>query len=113
MIALAYAQTAQNVAAQPDALGSFLPMIVVVVIFWIFMVRPQMKRAKEHKNLLAQLQKGDEVATQGGIVGRVHKVDDNYVVLVTSGNQKMMVQKPAITMVLPKGTLKAQGIETD
>lgn len=77
------------------------------------MIRPQMKRAKEHKNLLAQLQKGDEVVTQGGVVGRVQKVDENYVVIVVSNNTKMMVQKPAITMVLPKGTLKSQGIEVE
>lgn len=112
MISLAYAQTAAA-APQGDAIGSFLPMIVILIIFWIFMIRPQMKRAKEHKNLLAQLQKGDEVVTQGGVVGRVQKVDENYVVIVVSNNTKMMVQKPAITMVLPKGTLKSQGIEVE
>ncbi len=113
MISLAYAQTAAAAAPQGDAIGSFLPMIVILIIFWIFMIRPQMKRAKEHKNLLAQLQKGDEVVTQGGVVGRVQKVDENYVVIVVSNNTKMMVQKPAITMVLPKGTLKSQGIEVE
>ena len=113
MISLAYAQTAAGAAPQGDVIGSFLPMIVILIIFWIFMIRPQMKRAKEHKNLLAQLQKGDEVATQGGLVGRVHKVDENYVIVAVSQNAKIMVQKPAITMVLPKGTLKSQGIDAE
>ena len=113
MISLAYAQTAATAAPQGDVIGSFLPMIVILIIFWIFMIRPQMKRAKEHKNLLAQLQKGDEVVTQGGLVGRVHKVDENYVIVAVSQNAKIMVQKPAITMVLPKGTLKAQGIDAE
>ena len=113
MISLAYAQSAATAHPEGDVIGSFLPMIVILIIFWIFMIRPQMKRAKEHKNLLAQLQKGDEVVTQGGLVGRVQKVDENYVVIIVSGNTKMMVQKPAITMVLPKGTLKSQGMDAE
>jgi preprotein translocase subunit YajC len=84
-----------------------LPMILMFVVLWFLMIRPQMKKAKEHKALLAAIAKGDEVVTQGGIVGRVSKVGDSYVNIEIATGTDIVVQKPAITLVLPKGTLKS------
>ena len=107
MISLAHAQTA---AASADPTGGFmqlLPMILMFVVLWFFMIRPQMKKAKEHKALLAALAKGDEVVTQGGIVGKVTKVGDSYVSVEIATGTEVVVQKPSIGLVLPKGTLKS------
>jgi preprotein translocase subunit YajC len=76
------------------------------VVLWFLMIRPQMKKAKEHKALLEALAKGDEVVTQGGLVGKITKVGDNYVSLEIAEGTEVVVQKPAIGLVLPKGTLK-------
>lgn len=92
---------------------SFIPMILILVVFYFFMMRPQMKRAKEHKALLEGLQKGDEIVTQGGLIGKVSKVDDNYVSIIVATNTEIMVQKPAISMLLPKGTIKNQGLSLE
>ncbi|MBL8418081.1 MAG: preprotein translocase subunit YajC [Dechloromonas sp.] len=107
MISLAHAQTA---AASSDPTGGFmqlLPMILMFVVLWFLMVRPQMKKAKEHKALIAALAKGDEVVTSGGLVGKVIKVGDNYVTLEIAEGTEVVVQKPSIGLVLPKGTLKS------
>jgi preprotein translocase subunit YajC len=107
MISLAHAQTA---AASSDPTGGFmqlLPMILMFVVLWFLMVRPQMKKAKEHKALIAALAKGDEVVTGGGLVGKVTKVGDNYVTLEIAEGTEVIVQKPSIGLVLPKGTLKS------
>ncbi|MCE1240826.1 MAG: preprotein translocase subunit YajC [Azonexaceae bacterium] len=106
MISLAHAQT----AGAADPTGGFmqlLPMILMFVVLWFLMIRPQMKKAKEHKALLAALQKGDEVVTGGGLVGKVIKVDDNYVKVEIAEGTEVVVQKPAVAIVLPKGTLKS------
>jgi len=106
MISLAHAQT----AGAADPTGGFmqlLPMILMFVVLWFLMIRPQMKKAKEHKALLAALQKGDEVVTGGGLVGRVTKVDDAYVNVEIAEGVEVVVQKPAVAIVLPKGTLKS------
>ena len=105
MISLAYAQT----AGAADASGGFmqlLPMILMFGVLWFLMIRPQMKKAKEHKALVEALAKGDEVVTQGGLAGRITKVGDNYVSLEIAEGTEVVVQKPAIGLVLPKGTLK-------
>ena len=106
MISLAHAQTAG--AADPtSSLMQILPMILMFVVLWFLMIRPQMKKAKEHKALLAGLAKGDEVVTQGGIVGKVTKVGENYVSVEIAEGTEVVVQKPSIGLVLPKGTLKS------
>jgi len=107
MISLAHAQTAAASADPTGGLMQMLPMILMFVVLWFFMIRPQMKKAKEHKNLLAALAKGDEVVTQGGIVGKVTKVGDSYVTVEIAANTEVVVQKPSIGLVLPKGTLKS------
>ena len=106
MISLAHAQTAG--AADPTGgLMQFLPMIVIFAVMWLLMIRPQMKKAKEHKALLEALAKGDEVVTQGGIVGKVVTISDAYVTVEIAAGTEVVVQKPAIGLVLPKGTLKS------
>ena len=107
MISLAHAQTAAASADPTGGLMQMLPMILMFVVLWFFMIRPQMKKAKEHKNLLAALAKGDEVVTQGGIVGKVTKVGDSYETVEIAANTEVVVQKPSIGLVLPKGTLKS------
>ncbi|UCV04756.1 preprotein translocase subunit YajC [Dechloromonas denitrificans] len=106
MISLAHAQTAG--AADPTSgLMQILPMILMFVVLWFLMIRPQMKKAKEHKALIAAIAKGDEVVTGGGLVGKVVKVGDSYVTLEIAEGTEVVVQKPAIGLVLPKGTLKS------
>lgn len=78
-----------------------------LVIFYLMIWRPQAKRAKEQKNLLSNLQKGDEVVTNGGIAGKIVKVADDFVVLEVSDTVELKFQKGAIAATLPKGTLKA------
>ena len=107
MISLAHAQTAGAAADPMGGLMQMLPMILMFVVLWFLMIRPQMKKAKEHKALLAGLAKGDEVVTQGGIVGKVSKVGDSYVTVEIAANTEVVVQKPSIGLVLPKGTLKS------
>jgi preprotein translocase subunit YajC len=107
MISLAQAQTAVASADPTGSLMQMLPMILMFVVLWFLMIRPQMKKSKEHKALLAAIAKGDEVVTQGGIVGRVTKVGDSYVSVEIATGTEVVVQKPSIGMVLPKGTLKS------
>lgn len=100
---------AADAATAPQQGGgmSFFIMIGVLILFMYFGVwRPQSRRAKEHRNLLASLAKGDEVMTAGGILGRVVKVNDNYVTLSLNETVEIMMQKSSIVNVLPKGTLK-------
>jgi preprotein translocase subunit YajC len=106
MISLAHAQT----AGAADPTGGFmqlLPMILMFVVLWFLMIRPQMKKSKEHKALLAAIAKGDEVVTQGGLVGKVAKVGESYITLEIATGTEVVVQKPAVSLVLPKGTLKS------
>ena len=107
MLSLAHAQTAGAAADPTGGFMQLLPMILMFVVLWFLMIRPQMKKAKEHKALLAGLAKGDEVVTQGGIVGKVTKVGENYVSVEIAEGTEVVVQKPSIGLVLPKGTLKS------
>ncbi|CAG2148158.1 preprotein translocase subunit YajC [Ralstonia mannitolilytica] len=86
---------------------SFLPIILMFVVLWFIMIRPQMKRQKETKAMLEALAKGDEVVTAGGILGKVTKVAEQFVTVEIAANTEITVQKSAVTAVLPKGTLKA------
>lgn len=93
-------------AAAASSLTSFLPLIVIFVLFWFMLIRPQMKQAKEHGKMLAALQKNDEVATSGGLVGKVVKVGESFVSLEIAPETVVNVQKHTIQTLLPKGTLK-------
>ena len=86
---------------------SFLPIILMFVVLWFIMIRPQMKRQKESKAMLEALAKNDEVVTAGGILGRVTKVNEQYVTIEIAAGTEITVQKSAVTTVLPKGSLKS------
>lgn len=104
-ISNAFAQGAP--AADPTGgLMQLLPIILMFVVLWFLMVRPQMKRAKEHKAMIQSLSKGDEVVTQGGIAGRITGIDNDFVRVEIAKGVEVTVQKPTIAAVLPKGTLK-------
>ena len=108
LIPAAYADAAAPAAAAGPAGSGFewVFLIGFLVIFYLMIWRPQAKRAKEHKNLLGSLQKGDEVVTSGGIAGKVTKVTDDFEVIEVSDNVELKFQKQAIAATLPKGTLK-------
>ena len=106
LISNAYAQTAAAAAGPMDSVMQFLPIILMFAVLYFLMVRPQMKKAKEHKALLEALAKGDEVVTQGGLAGRITKVGDDFVSIAIADNVEIQMQKGAISLVLPKGTLK-------
>jgi preprotein translocase subunit YajC len=97
---------AADTAAIP-ALSSFIPFILIFVLFWFILIRPQMKQAKEHRLMLAALQKGDEVATSGGIVGKIVKITDAYISLEIATDVIINVQKPTVQTKLEKGTIKS------
>ena len=108
-ISTAYAQSTGG-STEQQIMG-FLPIILMFVVLYFLMIRPQMKRAKEHRTMLAALQKGDEVITTGGVVGKVSKVGDGYVTVEVAYNGEkaieMQFQKAAVQTLLPKGTIKA------
>lgn len=103
-ISTAYAAPAT--AATPDW-TSFVPLIVIFVLFWFMLIRPQMKQAKEQRKMIEALQKGDEVTTAGGIVGKVAKVSEGFVALEIAPEIVINVQKHTIQTLLPKGTIKS------
>lgn len=110
LIAPAYAQAAP--AAAPGGLfgggmgGLIFPLVLLAVMYFL-MIRPQMKRAKEHKGMLEKLSRGDEVLTNGGIAGTVSEIGENFISVEIADNVRIRVQKGAIANVLPKGTLKS------
>lgn len=104
LIASAYAQDA---APQGGSLMSFLPLIIIFVIFYFLLIRPQMKRAKEHRALVAGLSKGDEVVTNGGLLGKIRDVGDTFLTVELAENVEIKLQKHAVASVMPKGTVKS------
>ena len=104
MIGTAYAQAAGSAAPGGDLMG-MLPILLMFVVLYFLMIRPQMKKAKEHKTMLEALQKGDEVIAVG-ILGKISKISDNFVSLEIAPNTTIQVQKQAVTTLLPKGTIK-------
>lgn len=105
LISTAHAQTAA--ATSGGGYEQILMMVAMFAVLYFIMIRPQMKRAKEHKALVEGLAKGDEVVTQGGIAGRISKVGDSFVSIEIADKVEVQVQKPAIQLVLPKGSLKS------
>jgi len=104
LISPAYAQAT---GATGSDLMSFLPMVAIFVVFYFLLIRPQQKRAKETKSMLSALQKGDEVVTAGGVVGKLTKLNDSYATVEIAPNVEITVQRSAISLLLPKGTIKA------
>ena len=106
LISSAYAQAAG--AAEPGSgLMGILPIILMFVVLWFLMIRPQQKKAKQHEAMVNALAKGDEVVTGGGIAGRITKVGEGYVTVEIAEGVEINVQKMAIHLLLPKGTLKS------
>ncbi len=114
LISPAYAQAAGG-STEQQIIG-FLPIILMFVVLYFLMIRPQMKRAKEHKTMLEALKRGDEVVTSGGLIGRVTKVGESYVTIEVArtpegkGSEatiEMNFQKAAVQTLLPNGTIKA------
>jgi len=110
LISNAYAQAAGAAADPMGGLMGMLPILLMFVVLWFVMIRPQMKKAKEQQKMVSELAKGDEVITQGGIAGRIAKVGENYLSLEVAdgkdGPMVITVQKGAVGALLPKGTLK-------
>jgi len=104
LISPAWAQA--PAAAQGGGIESILLIVVMFGVMYFLMIRPQMKRAKEHKSMVDSLQKGDEVITAGGILGRITKVDDQYVTVAIAASVEIQAQRQAVQTVLPKGTIK-------
>ena len=97
---------AQSGAAQGGGIESMLLIVLMFGVLYFLMIRPQMKRAKEHKSMVEALQKGDEVVSAGGILGRVSKLNENYVTLEIANGVEVQIQRSAVQVVLPKGTIK-------
>jgi preprotein translocase subunit YajC len=91
---------------QGDPLMSFLPLIFIFVVFYFLLIRPQAKKAKEHKQMVEALAKGDEVVTNGGLLGRISKVGDNFIELDITEGITVKVQRQAVANLMPKGTIK-------
>jgi preprotein translocase subunit YajC len=109
LISSAWAQTAPAATGggSPESmLFSLLPLILMFVVLYFLMIRPQMKRQKEHKSMIDALAKGDEVVTAGGMLGRVAKLGDSFLHLDVGGNQEVQVERSAVVRVMPKGTMK-------
>ena len=107
-ISQAIAQTAPAAAAggTESTLFSLLPLVLMFVVLYFIMIRPQMKRQKEHKALVEAIAKGDEVVFGGGLLGRVSKVGESYIAVEVAANVEVQVQRAAVVQVLPKGTIK-------
>ena len=103
-ISNAFAQTAPAAAGGTESLMSFLPLVLMFVVLYFIMIRPQMKRQKEHKAMIEAIAKGDEIVTSGGLVGRVAKLSENFMHVEVASGVELQVQRSAVVQVLPKGT---------
>ena len=104
-ISSAHAQAAG--AAQPNPLMQMLPLVLIFVVFYFLLIRPQTKRAKEHRAMVAALAVGDEVVTGGGLLGKVTEVSDQFLTVEIADGVAVKIQRRTVQSVLPKGTLKS------
>lgn len=107
-IADAGAQAANGAAPTADPLASLILPIGLVVLFYFFLIRPQSKRQKEHRQMVSELQKGEEVITTGGILGKITNVNDDFITLEIAKDVTLNIQKNAVQTIMPKGTIKEQ-----
>lgn len=103
LIASAYAQD----GAPQGGLMGFLPLILIFAVFYFMLIRPQMKRAKEHRKMVSELSKGDEIVTNGGLLGKITDLGDSFVTLELADNVKIKLQRHAVATVMPKGTINS------
>jgi len=101
------APAAAGTAQQPGMLEALFPFIVLFVVFYFLLIRPQQKRAKEHKTMVQALSKGDEIITQGGVYGKIIEVAEDAVTVEVANNVEVKLQRAAVSSVLPKGTIKS------
>ena len=104
----AWAQGAAGPSAQ-SGFASLIPLILIFVIFYFLLLRPQIKRATEHKKMVGSLSKGDEVVTNGGLLGRITKVDESFVSVEVADGVVVKLQKNAVSSLMPKGTFRKEG----
>lgn len=107
LIPSAFAQQAPASGAPGGDMSFIVMMILMFVVLYFFMIRPQMKRQKELRQMIEALQKGDEVVTSGGVVGKITKMGDAYVSVEIAPDTEIVVQKAAVQLLLPKGTIKS------
>ena len=105
LISAAAAQ--QSGADAPGLLGSFLPLIIIFALFYFLFIRPQMKRAKDHRKMVSELAAGDEVVTAGGLLGRITEVGDSFVTVEFADGIRIKLQKQSVSNVVPKGTFES------
>ena len=108
-ISTAFAQTAPAAAAgggMQDSLMSMLPLVLMFVVLYFVMIRPQMKKQKEHRAMIDAVAKGDEVVTAGGVLGKVSKLGDSFLGLEVANGVEIQIQRSAVVQVLPKGSIK-------
>lgn len=106
--AIAESGAAGAAAQSPDPLASLILPIGLVVLFYFFLIRPQSKRQKEHRQMVSELQKGEEVITTGGILGKITEVNDDFITLEIAKDVSLNIQKNAVQTIMPKGTIKEQ-----
>ena len=107
LISSAYAQGVLGGSGGSGDWTGLLPIVLMFVLLYFMLIRPQMKRAKEHKTMTESLQKGDEVITSGGVLGKITKSGDAYLTLEIAPGVEIVVQKVAVQTLLPKGTIKS------
>lgn len=100
------AQAADSAGAAANPFGQLIMLAVFIGLMYFLLIRPQTKRQKEHRDLISSLNTGDEVLTSGGMMGKIIEINEQFITLAIANNVEIMLQKPAITGVLPKGTLK-------
>jgi len=105
-ISQAFAQTAAPAGSTSSSMLSLLPLVLMFVVLYFIMIRPQMKKQKEHKAMVEALAKGDEVVIAGGVLGKIAKVGDSYLGIEVSNGVELQVQRQAVVQVMPKGTYK-------
>lgn len=109
LIPSAFAATTTSASPNQFNIMSFLPMIIIFVLFWFLLIRPQQKKSKDHNKMLTELQKGDEVIASSGILGKIAKITDQFIMLEIADNVVITVQKSTVAGKVEKGTLsKAQ-----
>jgi len=97
--------------AQDGGLLGMLPLVLIFVLFYFMLIRPQTKRAKEHKNMVAALGKGDEIVTNGGLLGKITEIDDSFITVNIANGVEVKVQRQAVASLVPKGTMKGEKAE--
>ena len=108
LISDAVAEGAAGAAQSDGGLLGMLPLLLIFVLFYFMLIRPQTKRAKEHKNMVESLAKGDEVVTNGGLLGRVTNVGESFITVKIADNVEVKVQKQSVSALVPKGTVKSE-----